>query len=327
MFSSLMATFIGIGGAEDDPAPESTDTEAAKGSLEKIEELRSLGDVQDLLSLLLDGLKDYMVLYAPRVLLALLWLIVGLFLVKLIVKLVGRGFKVRDVNESVQIFVLSVLRVGLRIILVIMVLGILGVPTASLGFIIGAASLAIGFALKDTLQNFAGGIIVLLLKPYEVGHYIEAQGFSGTVREIQIFNTILATSDNRRVIIPNGKLSTSSLINYSIESTRRVEVMIGIGYEDDIEQARSVLLGLINDDERTHHDPEPVVKVGALGDSSVDILARVWVDRSDFWAYRVELLEKVKQAFDREGISIPYPQTEVTVRQDGSMDNNKGNVE
>ena len=196
-----------------------------------------------------------------------------------------------------------------------MVLGVLGLPTASLGFIIGAASLAIGFALKDTLQNFAGGIVILVLKPYRIGDFIEAQGFSGTIREIQIFNTIMATSDNRRVIIPNGKLSTSALINYSVEDTRRIEVTVGIGYDDDIEHARTVVQKIIDDDQRTVHDPAPVIKVGNLGDSSVDLVVRIWVARSDFWAYRVEFLEKVKRAFDAEGISIPYPQSEVTMRQ------------
>jgi small conductance mechanosensitive channel len=294
----------------------STTSEDPAQPIKAVEEVRSLSDVQEIGVSMLGVLKDYLVTYTPKVLLALLWLVIGLFLVRVIVKLIGRAFKLRDVNESVHIFILSVLRVGLRIILVIMVLGILGVPTASLGFIIGAASLAVGFALKDTLQNFAGGIIILLLKPYEIGHFIEAQGFSGTVREIQIFNTILNTSDNRRVIIPNGKLSTSSLINYSVEDTRRLEVTLGIGYQDDIEHARGVIQEIITRDERTRHTPEPVIKVGGLGDSSVDILVRVWLKRSDFWSYRVELLEKVKHAFDAEGISIPYPQSEVTIRQD-----------
>ena len=294
----------------------STTAEDPAQPIKTVEEVRSLSDVQEIGVSMLGVLKDYLVTYTPKVLLALLWLVIGLFLVRVIVKLIGRAFKLRDVNESVHIFILSVLRVGLRIILVIMVLGILGVPTASLGFIIGAASLAVGFALKDTLQNFAGGIIILLLKPYEIGHFIEAQGFSGTVREIQIFNTILNTSDNRRVIIPNGKLSTSSLINYSVEDTRRLEVTLGIGYQDDIEHARGVIQEIITRDERTRHTPEPVIKVGGLGDSSVDILVRVWLKRSDFWSYRVELLEKVKHAFDAEGISIPYPQSEVTIRQD-----------
>ncbi len=169
--------------------------------------------------------------------------------------------------------------------------------------------------MKDTLQNFAGGVVILLLKPYKIGDFIEAQGFSGTVRQIQIFNTIMTTSDNRRVIIPNGKLSTSALINYSVEDNRRMELTLGIGYEDDIEHARAVVQKIIDDDPRTVREPEPVIKVGNLGDSSVDLLVRVWVARGDFWGYRVELLEKVKQAFDVEGISIPYPQSEVTMRQ------------
>ena len=208
---------------------------------------------------------------------------------------------------------MSVLKLGLKILLFIMVLGALGVPTASLGFIFGAASLAIGFALKDTLQNFAGGVVVLVLKPYRIGDYIEVQGFSGTVREIQMFNTIMTTGDNRRVIIPNGKLSTSALINYSCEDNRRLQVTIGIGYSDDIQHARQVVNKIIEDDVRTLHDPEPVIKVGELGDSTVNLVVRVWVARSDYWSYHVELLEKVKVAFDAEGISLPFPQSEVTM--------------
>ena len=137
-------------------------------------------------------------------------------------------------------------------------------------------------------------------------------------KEIQIFNTILATADNRRVIIPNGQLSTSSLINYSVHETRRLEVTLGIGYDDDIEQARGVIKGLIDSDPRSLQDPEPVIKVGNLGDSSVDMLIRVWVERADFWAYRVDFLEKAKIAFDAQNISIPYPQSEVTMRSESA---------
>lgn len=306
-------------------APAATPAESPDGSADSAEEasantlagltdITSIDDVREKGSALWQLAESYALLYLPKVLFAAIWLVIGLFIIKLIVSGVGRAFRLRNIDESVRIFVMSVLRVGLRILLIIMVLGLLGVPTASLGFIIGAASLAIGFALKDTLQNFAGGVIILLLKPYKVGDFIEAAGFSGTVKEVQIFNTIMATSDNCRIIVPNGQLSTSALKNFSVHETRRVEVILGIGYDDDIERARAVVRGLIDADARTLVEPEPVIKVGELADSSVNLVVRVWVERGDFWGYRVDLLEKVKAAFDAEGISIPYPQSEVTMR-------------
>lgn len=293
----------------------STELEKAKESLANFDQIRSLNDAVAKGEDLVYVLQSYAIEFVPKGISAVIWLIVGLLLIKLLTVLTNRAFKIRNVDESIRVFISSLLRIGLRILLAIMVLGVLGLPTASLGFIIGAASLAIGFALKDTLQNFASGVMILLLKPYKIGDFIEAQGFSGTVRQIQIFNTIMTTSDNRRVIIPNGKLATSALINYSVEDNRRIEMTLGIGYDDDIEHARTVVQKIIDDDPRTVREPAPVIKVGNLGDSSVDLLLRVWVARGDFWGYRVELLEKVKQAFDAEGISIPYPQSEVTMRK------------
>lgn len=295
-----------------------TKLDQAKESLSTVTDINSMSDVQEKGAALWEVVQSYGLEYLPKLLFAVIWLLIGLFIIKLIIGGVSRGFRLRNIEDSVRLFVMSVLRIGLRILLLIMVLGMLGVPTASLGFIIGAASLAVGFALKDTLQNFAGGVIILLLRPYKIGDFIEAKGFSGTVKEIQIFNTVMSTSDNRRVIIPNGQLSTSSLINYSIEKTRRVEMIIGIGYDDDIEQARGVIKGLIDSDPRSLQDPEPVIKVGNLGDSSVDMLIRVWVERADFWAYRVDFLEKAKIAFDAQNISIPYPQSEVTMRSESA---------
>ena len=282
--------------------------EAGKQGISSVDELVEQGGA------LYKILHEFVIEYAPKLLFALIWLVVGLILIRIITWLANRALNVRKIDESVSRFLMSVIRLGLKILLFIMVLGALGVPTASLGFIFGAMSLAVGFALKDTLQNFAGGVVILILKPYRIGDFIEAAGYSGTVREIQMFNTIMTTSDNRRVIVPNGKLSTNSMINYSVEDNRRLEVIIGIGYDDDIEHARSVVKDIIESDERTLHDPEPVIKVGDLADSSVNLVVRIWVARGDYWSYRVEFLEKVKKAFDEQGISIPYPQSEVTMR-------------
>ena len=283
--------------------------------------LADLGDIKSVDDLFAKGgalyqiVYDFIGEYGPKLIFALIWLVVGLILIKIISGLANRALKLKHIDSSVRTFVMSVLRLGLKILLFIMVLGALGVPTASLGFIFGAASLAIGFALKDTLQNFAGGVVILVLKPYRLGDYIEAQGFSGTVQEIQMFNTIMTTVDNRRIIIPNGRLSTSPMINFSSEDNRRLEVILGIGYGDDIEHARKVVNDIIESDDRTLHEPAPVIKVGDLAASSVDLVVRIWVARADYWNYRVEFLEKVKKAFDAEGISIPYPQSEITMRK------------
>lgn len=284
----------------------------AKSGLESIE---SADGIYAKGSALYTIVEEFAITYAPKFMFAMVWLIVGFILIKIITALANRALKLKHIDASVRGFIMSVLKLGLRILLFIMVLGALGVPTASLGFIFGAVSLAVGFALKDTLQNFAGGIVILVLKPYRLGDFIEAKGFSGTVREIQMFNTILTTGDNRRIIIPNGQLSTSAMINYSSEDNRRLEVSIGIGYDDDIEKARQVMQSIIDADERTLKNPEPIIKVGELADSSVNFIVRVWVARGDYWGYRVDLLEKVKKAFDSEGISIPYPQSEVTMRK------------
>jgi small conductance mechanosensitive channel len=168
-------------------------------------------------------------------------------------------------------------------------------------------------ALSGTLQNFAGGVILLILKPFRVGDFIEAQGFMGTVKEIQIFNTILKTPDNKTIIIPNGGLSTGSMTNFSTEPLRRVDFSFGIGYGDDIDKAKGIINGLIKADSRILADPAPFVAVGELADSSVNFVVRVWADSGDYWGIFFDLTEKVKKAFDKEGVSIPFPQTDVHV--------------
>jgi small conductance mechanosensitive channel len=170
-------------------------------------------------------------------------------------------------------------------------------------------------ALSGTLQNFAGGVIILVLKPFKVGDYIEAQGYSGSVKEIQIFNTILKTPDNKIIIIPNGGLSTGSLTNYSAEPQRRVDFIFGIGYGEDVDKARQLLRKLITDDTRILQDPEPFIAVNKLGDSSVDIVVRVWAAAPDYWGIYFDLQEKVYKSFTREGLNIPFPQMDVHLHQ------------
>jgi len=306
-------------------AQAATDSSSVSGSkatpiseAKSLMDARSIDDLKEQTGVIWDLVMDGVITFGPKLLLALILFFVGLFLIMLLRKFVSRALKIKKLDPAVSGFILSLISIGLRILLVIMVLGVVGVPTASLGFVIGAASLAIGFAMKNTLANFASGILILILKPFSLGDFIEAKGFSGTVREIQMFNTVMTTLDNKRVIIPNSDLSSSSLINYSSEKIRRIDVVFGIGYEDDIDHAFSVLKKIVNDDQRTHTEPEPLIKVVNLGDNSVDINVRVWVDSGDFGLYKMDLLETVKKTFDAEGISFPFPQREVTMHQAAS---------
>ncbi len=190
-----------------------------------------------------------------------------------------------------------------------------GIETTSFIAVLGAASLAVGFALQGALANFAGGVLILVFRPYEVGDYISAAGESGTVKSIEIFRTILTTGDNKTIIIPNGAISNAAITNYSTQETRRVDAVWGIGYGDDLKKAKSILAELIDADERVLKEPAPSIVVSSLGDSCVNITTKVWVKSADYWGVNYDLLENVKLNFDKHGISIPYPQTDVHLYQ------------
>src|SRR5690606_5359625 len=195
--------------------------------------------------------------------------------------------------------------------LLISVASMVGVATTSFVAVIGAAGLAIGLALQGSLANFAGGVLILIFKPFKVGDTIEAQGFVGTVKEIQILHTILNTPDNRRVVIPNGSLSNSSLVNMSVNTTRRADMTFGISYNDDIDKAKAICQRLLDADPRWLTDPAPLIVVGSLGDNSVNLTVRCWTNASDLWPFQWDMLERVKNSFDQEGITIPFPQRDV----------------
>jgi len=201
----------------------------------------------------------------------------------------------------------------LKIMVIISVASMVGIAMTSFIAILGAAGLAVGLALQGSLANFAGGVLILIFKPFKVGDVITAQGFTAAVKEIQIFQTILKTPDNRTIIIPNAKLSNESLVNFSVEPTRRVDLVFGIGYNDDIEKARKVLQDIIAKDERILTDPAPFVRVSELADSSVNFTLRLWVNAADFWNVHFDTIESVKKQFDTNKISIPYPQMDVHV--------------
>ncbi len=255
--------------------------------------------------------------YVPSVLLAIIVLIVGLWLIQRVVGLLRRTLEGRQADATLARFLCSLTSVGLKALLLISVASMVGIETTSFVALIGAAGLAIGLALQGSLSNFAGGVLVLLFKPYRVGDFVEAQGVSGTVADIQIFNTVLKTPDNKVIIVPNGAISNGVITNYSMEDTRRVDMLFGIGYDDDIRQARSVISGLIDAEERILREPAPLVVVSELADSSVNFTVRVWVASGDYWGVYFDLTERVKVAFDAAGISIPYPQTDVHLHRQG----------
>ncbi len=259
----------------------------------------------------LDSIYDLIVKYGLKLILAVITLVIGLWIIGLIMKGIRRSMEKRNVEASLRQFLGSLLSVTLKIMLIISVISMVGVEMTSFVAILAAAGLAVGMALSGTLQNFAGGVLIILLKPFKVGDYIEAQGFSGTVKDIQIFNTILKTPDNKTIILPNGGLSTSPMTNYSTETVRRVDFSFGIGYSDDIDKAKKVILEIINGDQRIHKDPEPFIAVSELADSSVNFAVRVWANASDYWGIHFDMIEKVKKTFDKEGISIPFPQRDV----------------
>ena len=249
--------------------------------------------------------------YGPKLILAILVLIIGMWVIKGIKKLVTKALQKGQVEMSLQKFLVSMITVLLKVLLLISVASMVGIATTSFIAILGAATFAIGLALQGSMSNFAGGVLILLLKPFKVGDTIEAQGFVGKVHEIQIFNTIMKTFDNKMIFIPNGTLSNGNITNYSREPIRRVDMTFGIGYGDDIKKAKEVLAGLVKEDARILKEPAPLIAVSSLGDSSVNFIVKAWCDNAEYWNVYYDMQEKVKLTFDRENISIPFPQTDV----------------
>lgn len=254
---------------------------------------------------------DLVMTYVPRVLLALIVLLIGLWLINRVLKIMDRALERAEMDISLAQFLHSLAGMVLKVLLLISVASMIGIATTSFVAVLGAAGLAIGLALQGSLANFAGGVLILLFKPYRVGDFIETQGVSGTVREIQIFSTLIHTSDNKVIIVPNGALSNDVIINYSKASKRRIEIVVGIGYDDSIDTARRLIQELIDADARIDRDPEPLIAVSELADNSVNLTVRVWVDAENLWPVRFQLIEAVKNSFDANGVSFPYPQRDV----------------
>jgi small conductance mechanosensitive channel len=258
-------------------------------------------------------LFDLIVKKSPTIVLAILTLLVGLWLIKIVVNGFRKALESSKTDTSLQRFLSSLFAIVLKILLFMSVARMVGFDTMSFVAILGAAGLAVGMALQGSLANFAGGVLILFLKPYKVGDFIDVQGFNGTVSAIQVFNTILKTPDNKTVILPNGGLSNSNLINFSTEKTRRVDMTFGIGYEDDLRKAKEILTRLANSDKRVLDIPEPTIVVSELADSSVNFSVKVWCKSSDYWGVYTDMQEKVKLEFDQQKISIPFPQQDVHI--------------
>jgi len=256
---------------------------------------------------------DMIMLYGPRFLLAIVILIIGLWIIKGFVGGLGRKMERSNTDVSLRGFLLSLVRVLLKVMLVISVASMLGIEMTSFIAILGAAGLAVGLALQGSLANFAGGVLILLFKPFKIGDFIDAAGFMGTVKEIQIFNTILTTTDNKTIIIPNGVLSNGSVTNYSTEDNRRVDMVFGIGYSDDLKKAKAIIGDILKGDGRVLKEPESLIVVSELGDSSVNLTVRAWCGKADYWGIFFDTHEKVKLEFDKQGVSIPFPQRDVHV--------------
>ncbi|MGD9343843.1 MAG: mechanosensitive ion channel, partial [Desulfuromonadales bacterium] len=256
----------------------------------------------------IDTLINLFVVWGPKLVGAILALIIGLYLANMIAGAVGKQMENKELDPSLQPFLKSLIGTLLKVLVVVSVLGMVGIQMTSFIAILGAAGLAVGMALSGTLQNFAGGVMILIFKPFKVGDYIEAQGYAGTVNSIQIFNTILKTPDNKTIIIPNGGLSTSSMVNYSTEPTRRVDWTFGIAYGDDVDLAKKTLSDLLGANDKVLTDPPVFIEVGALADSSVNFTVRAWVNAADYWSLFFYMQENVYKKFAEVGLNIPFPQ-------------------
>lgn len=257
-------------------------------------------------------LNEYAMPWAIKIILAIAIFVIGKWVVKIIVNLVKKLLaRSGSMDEMLINFVASIVNAVLLLFVIIAALDQLGVDTTSLVALIGAAGLAIGLALQGSMQNFAAGVMILVFKPFKSGDFIEAGGVVGVVEAVNIFSSTLRTGDNKEVIVPNGAIYGGAITNYSARDTRRVDMVFGIGYDDDIRQAKAILEKLVSEDDRILKDPAPVIALSELADSSVNFVVRPWVNSADYWAVMWDMNEKVKLAFDEAGISIPYPQMDI----------------
>lgn len=267
---------------------------------------------------IMDLLMQYLMQYGTKLLGALIVLAIGLWATGAIVRIVDNILKKSRIDISLHFFIKSFLGIGLKIVLFITAAAMLGIPMTTFIAVLSAAGLAVGLALKDNLSNLAGGILILAFRPFRVGDYIETQGYQGTVKEIQLLYTCLNTPDNKVITIPNGELSNSKIVNYSAEKMRRVDLVFKISYKDDLLKAKEILTKIVNEHPLILKEPEPLIRVVEHAANSINFAVRVWCENENYWPIYYDLHEQVKLVFDKEGISIPLPQMDVRVINNGS---------
>ena len=261
-----------------------------------------------------DLAKTYLIPLGLKILAAVVVFLLGRWIIKLIQRWMANGLMSRHGDATLHSFLSHLVSVLLYFLLIIAIIGILGINTSSLVALLASAGLAVGMSLGGTLQNFAGGVLIIMFRPFKVGDFISAQGMEGVVSEIQIFNTHLLTTDNKEVILPNGPLATGVMTNFSKQGTRRVDWVFSIAYGDDYDKAKTVLRRLIDENQSILKSPEPFIELGKLNSSSVDITVRAWVNSADYWPVFFSMNEKVYKAFAQEGLNIPFPQVDVHMK-------------
>jgi small conductance mechanosensitive channel len=265
---------------------------------------------------ILQKVYEYLAEYGLKIIAALIILLIGRWLATFISRLIEKALIKSRVDKTLAKFVKNLSHIGLLIFVVIAAVASLGVETTQLAVVVGAAGLAIGLALQGSLANFASGFLMIVFRPFKVGDFIETAGVKGTVDEIQIFNTIIDTPDNIRAIIPNAQITGGNVLNYTVNGTRRVDLVVGISYEDDLKKAKQVIEEVLARDDRVLKNPTPVVAVLELGDSSVNFVVRPWVKSADYWDAYFDITAKVKLALDENDITIPFPQRDVHIKND-----------
>jgi small conductance mechanosensitive channel len=251
--------------------------------------------------------------WSGRIFAAVLIFLIGRWVAVVLTSWFGKAVDRGGVEQTLKSFLSSLIYITLMVFVVLTAVGTLGVPTTNFLAIIGAAGLAIGLALKDSLSNFSSGVMLVFFRPFKVGDYVEAAGVGGTVSSIGIFNTVIKTPDNRVITVPNSLIYGDAITNFSAESTRRIDLVIGIGYDDDVQRAKALIQGVLSNEDRVLDDPAPTIMTLELGESSVNIAVRPWVKTSEYWPVRGELLERIKKALEDSGLSIPYPQRDLHI--------------
>lgn len=254
---------------------------------------------------------EFLTIYGIKVIAAIAVFIIGRWVARAVTNLVKKIMGKRKIDPTLISFTATLAYIGLLVFVIIAALGQLGIQTTSFIMVLGAAGLAIGLALQGSLSNFAAGFLMIIFRPITIGDYIEGAGVAGTVEDIQLFTTTLKTPDNKTVIVPNAGLTSGNIVNWTVKGTRRVDMVMGIGYDDDIDKAKKVMADVVAADERVLKEPAPLIALVELADSSVNFVVRPWVKADDYWTVKFEITEKIKKAFDAEGINIPYPQQDV----------------